>query len=259
MVLSQVIKYSFKTYFLTTTWYSFMCMYQSLDQLGYFHHPEAWRTEISGIHFLINEIWYYYPFRLHRSYLFEKIIQILKINLKTNKNIPTILSKKAPRRCQSFLSFRKVIMWDNKTSLAFWRPKNTHNRVIPFSIKVCFTIFSGSLSKVTTFCWTISCKAWSSKNRKKKNVINFLSSKHTDPVFLTPWRKQNDYRSHHRKPTITKFFHYSKLWRTAGKMKHRLKNIIMVTISLFTSSIYEAQRKKLWGSTRERYCPIRST
>lgn len=115
---------------------------------------------------------------LHGNYLFEKIIQILKINVKTNKNVPTILSKKAPRRCQSFLSFRKVIMWDSKTSLAFWRPKNTHSLVIPFSIKVCFTIFSGSLSKVTTFCWTISCKAWSSKKGKQRKMwsIFFLQT-----------------------------------------------------------------------------------
>lgn len=77
-------------------------------------------------------------------------------------NFPTMLSKKAPRRCQSFLSLRKVIMWERRTSLAFCLPKNTQRRVMPFSINVCLTMFSGSLSKVTTFCWTISCKACSS-------------------------------------------------------------------------------------------------
>lgn len=75
---------------------------------------------------------------------------------------PTMLSKKAPRRCQSFLSLRKVIMCESNTSLAFCRPKNTQRRVMPFSISVCLTMFSGSLSRVTTFCWTISCRAWSS-------------------------------------------------------------------------------------------------
>ncbi len=80
-------------------------------------------------------------------------------------NLPTMLSKKAPRRCQSFLSLRKVIMWDRRTSLAFCLPKNTQRRVMPFSISVCLTMFSGSLSKVTTFCWTISCKACSSLDK----------------------------------------------------------------------------------------------
>lgn len=82
--------------------------------------------------------------------------------LAENIHLPTMLSKKAPRRCQSFLSFKKVIIWDRRTSLAFWRPKKTQRRVIPFSISVCFTIFSGSLSKVTTFCCTISCNACNS-------------------------------------------------------------------------------------------------
>lgn len=94
------------------------------------------------------------------------------MTLRGNADIPTMLSKKAPRRCQSFLSFRNVIMWDKRTSLAFCRPKKTHKRVIPFSINVCFTIFSGSLNKVTTFCWTISCRAWSSKTQKEGSVSN---------------------------------------------------------------------------------------
>lgn len=67
-----------------------------------------------------------------------------------------MLSKNAPRRCQSFLSLRKVIMWDSRTSFAFCRPKKTQRRVMPFSIRDCFTMFSESLSSVTTFCWTIS-------------------------------------------------------------------------------------------------------
>ncbi|XP_034729537.1 phosphoinositide 3-kinase regulatory subunit 4, partial [Etheostoma cragini] len=69
---------------------------------------------------------------------------------------------KAPRRCQSFLSLRKVIMWDSSTSLAFCRPKKTQSRVMPFSISDCLTMFSESLSSVTTFCCTISCSACSS-------------------------------------------------------------------------------------------------
>lgn len=91
--------------------------------------------------------------------------------LAETKHLPTMLSKKAPRRCQSFLSFKKVIIWDRRTSLAFWRPKKTHRRVIPFSISVCFTIFSGSLSKVTTFCWTISCKACNSARGNRTNIL----------------------------------------------------------------------------------------
>lgn len=80
---------------------------------------------------------------------------------------PTMLSKNAPRRCQSFLSFRKVIMWDSSTSLAFCRPKKTQRRVMPLSISDCLTMFSGSLSSVTTFCCTISCSACSSVDTQR--------------------------------------------------------------------------------------------
>jgi len=46
----------------------------------------------------------------------------------------------------------------------FWRPKKTQSRVMPFSNKVLFTMFSGSLRRVTTFCWIISCRACSSSS-----------------------------------------------------------------------------------------------
>lgn len=114
------------------------------------------------------------------------------MTLRRNADIPTMLSKKAPRRCQSFLSLRKVIMWDKRTSLAFWRPKKTHKRVIPLSISVCFTIFSGSLSNVTTFCWTISCKAWSSEPRREGSVFthtggNFTHTRGGDFIHTRGW------------------------------------------------------------------------
>ena len=54
------------------------------------------------------------------------------------------------------LSLRNVIMCESRTSLAFWRPKNTQRRVIPFSSRVRFTMFSCGEKKLI-IGYTYSC------------------------------------------------------------------------------------------------------
>lgn len=155
---------------------------------------------------------------------------------------------------------QKVIMWDSKTSLAFWRPKNFLPTALlsRFPLRSVSRYFQGHSAKWQLSAGPFHVRLGALKKKTKKNVTNFLSSKHTDPVFLTPWRKQNDYRSHHWKPAITKFFHYAMCWRLAGKMKHGLKNTViteMVQAHGHYLTIYElhlwGSEEKRWGSTRD--------
>ena len=58
----------------------------------------------------------------------------------------------------------------NLNSIPFCLPKKTHNRVIPCSSNVRFTMLSGSLNNVTTFCWIISCRDCSSESQEAWNI-----------------------------------------------------------------------------------------
>lgn len=149
-----------------TTRNPFVCASQSLDQLRYSQHQkhedrQKYQEFISLLTKFGSTAWKLPVWEDNSN---------LKDQCKNKQKRTNYTIKKSSTQMPIIFIFRKVIMWDSKTSLAFWRPKNTHSRVIPFSIKVCFTIFSGSLSKVTTFCWTISCKAWSSKKRKQRKM-----------------------------------------------------------------------------------------
>lgn len=133
---------------------------------------------------------------LHGNYLFEKIIQILKINVKTNKNVPTILSKKAPRRCQSFLSSGK---WSCGTAKRHWLSgvQRTHTAVLShFPLRSVSRYFQGHSAKWQLSAGPFHVRLGALKKENKEKCDQFSSSKHTKPVFLTPWRKQDDYRSH---------------------------------------------------------------
>lgn len=157
-----------------TTRNPFVCASQSLDQLRYSQHQkhedrQKYQEFISLLTKFGSTAWKLPVWEDNSN---------LKDQCKNKQKRTNYTIKKSSTQMPIIFIFRKVIMWDSKTSLAFWRPKNTHSRVIPFSIKVCFTIFSGSLSKVTTFCWTISCKAWSSKKGKQRKMwsIFFLQT-----------------------------------------------------------------------------------
>lgn len=80
----------------------------------------------------------------------------------TNVATPTMQSKNEPRKLLSSLSFRNVIMCDSIKSLAFWRPKKTHNLVMPHSMTVCLTIGCESVNRCDTVWCNISCRALNS-------------------------------------------------------------------------------------------------